>query len=129
MLKILCVSLLSSLSLVADTIEVKFDDDATLLGSIKVIETKDNQGNAVSTYFFETEDEVVVVPSEKEDPGNTNEALEGMEIRLLSGDNEALKEFVGRDVMVIAKVTGGNDLHLYNFGLYLESAETIIPRS
>ncbi len=117
-----------TVSLMAETIEIQFDDDATLLGTIKVLETKDSKGNKVPTYFFQTEDSVLVTPSEAENPGDTNEELDGMEIRLLSGDNDELDAFINQRVMVIAKVTGGDDLHMHNFGLYLESTETIIPR-
>ena len=105
--------------------EIIFGDSALLNGKIEQIKTYDGEGRAVFVNFLYTSQEIIVRPSETQFPENANESVDGMEIKMINGNDGQLEQFIGKNVTVKGSVSGGLDLHCFGFGFFVDSLRDV----
>lgn len=105
--------------------ELVFGNKATLSGKLEQIKTNDADGNAVFPFYLTTDSGIIVKAAVDFDPGDTGEELEGMEVKLIGGDDSALEPFNGKKVTISGQVSTGTDLHCHAFGLFVDSIKNI----
>ncbi|MBL9114603.1 MAG: hypothetical protein JNJ83_06310 [Verrucomicrobiaceae bacterium] len=105
--------------------ELVFGNKATLSGRLEQIKTNDADGNAAFPFFLTTRNKIVVKAAADFDPGDTDEELEGMEVKLIGGDDSALEAFLGKNITICGRVSSGTGLHCHAFGLFVDSVKNI----
>ncbi len=104
---------------------LKIGQQTTLVGQIKQIKTYDQNGNTVYPYYLFTKRLIAVSPSGAYNPGDTNKILDGMEIKLINGDQRILSQYDGRELQIDGTVAPGQGLYCLKYGFYVESIANI----
>jgi hypothetical protein len=102
-----------------------FGNKATLSGKLEQIKTNGDDGKAVFPFYLATDNGIIVKAAVDFDPGDTDKELEGMEVRLIAGDDSALEAFNGKRVTIRGQVSTGTGLHCHAFGLFVDSIKNI----
>lgn len=105
--------------------ELVFGNKATLTGKLEQIKTNGEDGNAVFPFYLTTDNGIIVKAAVDFDPGDTGKKLEGMEVRLIKGDDSALESFNGKRVTISGQVSTGTGLHCHAFGLFVDGIKNI----
>lgn len=105
-------------------IELKFGEPATLSGRIEQIKTYGDDG-AVFPFYLKTARKLIVRPAADFDPGDCDEEIDGMEVKLSGADDSALEPYKGKDVTVTGRVATGVGLYCFGFGLYVDALNDI----
>ena len=59
------------------------------------------------------------------DPADTNQVLDGMEVKMVEGDDSKLERYIGKKVTITGDIATGTDLHCFGFGLFVDSLKNI----
>jgi hypothetical protein len=102
-----------------------FGEKATLTGKLEQIKTNDDDGKAVFPYYLTTDNGIIVKAAVDFDPGDTGEKLEGMEVKLIKGDDSALEPFKGKRVTISGQIATDTGLHCHAFGLFVDAIKNI----
>jgi len=115
---------------VTQTTIVTFGDMTTLSGTLQQIKTYGEDGRAVFPFFLKIPQGVIVRPDDVYAPGDTNEKIDGMEVVMLGSENiyeteRLLRKYKDRQVIIEGRISGGLDLHCFNFGLFVNEVKSI----
>ena len=105
--------------------EYVFGNKATLSGKLEQIKTNGEDGKAVFPFYLTTDNGIIVKAAVDFDPGDTGKELEGMEVRLIGGDDSALEAFNGKRVTISGQVSTDTGLHCHAFGLFVDGIKNI----
>ena len=103
-----------------------FGEPATLTGRLEQIKTYDENGRAVFPYFLNTESKIMVKPAFDFDPGDTNEVINGIEVKIIGQPDAVLDQFKNQKVTIKGQVATGVNLYCFNFALFVNSPRDII---
>jgi len=105
--------------------EVTFGDKVTLTGTLEEIKTYDEDGKAVFPFFINTERPLIVLPDQGFAPADSEQELNGLEVKMLNGNDEVLEQFRNKRVKIHGRVATGVDLYCYDIGIFVESLDDI----
>ncbi|MEM7147013.1 MAG: hypothetical protein AAF591_17915 [Verrucomicrobiota bacterium] len=106
-------------------LEIVFGNNATLSGRIEQLKTYDDAGKAVFSYYLYTDNKIIVKPAIDFDPGDTNQVLDGMEVKTLGGKDADLEQYKGMQVTINGHVSSGTGLNVYGFAMYIDGSKKI----
>lgn len=105
--------------------ELVFGNRATLAGTLEQIKTYDDDGKAVFPYYLRTKGNLIVRAAPDFVPENADEEVDGMEVKMLGGDDSALEPYNGKTVTIRGKIGTGVGLYCFGFGLYVDGIKNI----
>lgn len=105
--------------------EFVFGRQAAITGKLEQIKTYDHDGKAVFPFYIRTQGNLIVRAAPDFVPENADEEIDGMEVRMLGGDDSALEPYHGKTVTIRGQIGTGADLYCFGFGLYVGRKENI----